>query len=128
MGALSASDALESVIFPLLKSFTHKPLSFSYHRFPDENQVEELLCALQNFNTKAGNMTGEFLAELMQKLDVLITKSTEHFFSLESEVSQFYFKESAFLFYNSINWLNLIWFMIHRFSLLLAIAGAMKCN
>lgn len=73
-------------------------------------------------------MAGELLAELMQKLDVFISKSTEHFLFQETEVSQFYFKESTLLSSKSINWLNLIWFMIHRFSLLLAITGAMKCN
>lgn len=84
------SDALEKVIFPVLNKHVDGELCFSHQQFPEESQIEDLLCVLQSFNALNKKPFSKLVEKLCWQLESFITGINKHLAFQESEVHNFY--------------------------------------
>eukprot|EP00268_Persea_americana_P069251 TRINITY_DN980_c0_g1_i2.p1 TRINITY_DN980_c0_g1~~TRINITY_DN980_c0_g1_i2.p1 ORF type:complete len:1235 (+),score=218.82 TRINITY_DN980_c0_g1_i2:393-4097(+) len=80
------SDALEKVIFPVLNKHVDGELCFSHQQFPEESQIEGLLCVLQSFNALNKKPFSKLVEKLCWQLESFITGINKHLAFQESEV------------------------------------------
>ncbi|KAL5725526.1 hypothetical protein ACHQM5_008662 [Ranunculus cassubicifolius] len=79
------SDALENVLFPMLREFSKSCISFSNKRFPNASQIS-LLRVLQNIDIHNRTSLCKIVDDLFQQLEALLEEISENFTFQELEV------------------------------------------